>query len=424
VAEALSDRLGRPIAAEEVDTIVERKLAPLGILAPPDDAASWGGVGALGAPGFGGSSFGSGFGGFAGFGGVSTDGAEASLGILGRLPVVPARVLEPLANAVKYLYAPLLAIPILVLIALAQVYAFRELAPRLAEFNPMVPPVPLAVLLLGPLAIQFTTPWHELGHAAAARYFRARHGPLGVGLMGLMLTAYVEVTDIWRLPRRQRLVVDLGGVYFQSMTVVLLAAIAWASGNPLTLWFVLFLDFAMLLNVNPLFKLDGYWAVSDATGIPNLHQRVGEQLKQVGAAVLLGLGKVLHVAKLVTSPRLRGAVSGHALDAYGIGGRIAIAIYSALFLLSAVYFTLLLVMFFPMLVISYPMLGALALQAAVGLVARTTDVGMSIMFLMQFVFATLMLVALVGMLLPLVLRALGRRPRGRVPGAMGWPGRG
>ncbi len=276
------------------------------------------------------------------------------------------------------------------------------------------------MLLLGPLAAQLTTPWHELGHAAAARYFRARHGPLGVGLMGLMLVAYVEVTGIWRLPRRQRLVVDLGGVYFQSMAVILLAAFAWATGDHTALWIVLFLDFAMLLNVNPLFKLDGYWAVSDATGIPNLHQRVGEQLRKATANALLQLATWFHISHLRDSPRLHEAAAGsRALDAYGAGGRAAIAIYSTLFLLSAVYFSFLLIMFVPMLVISYPMLAGLALMAVMGLLSGGTDPGMSVMVLLQFAFATLMLVALVGMLWPLLLMALRRGPR---PPGFGDPG--
>jgi len=415
VADALSSRIGRPISAEEVTTIVEQKLAPLGILAPPDDAVTWGFDAPFGAPSFGGAGFGGGFGGF-----PSVGRADTSLGIMGRLPVLPARFLEPLANAVKHFYAPAVAVPVLLLIALAHVYAYRELAPRLAEFNPLT--IPLAVILLGPLFIQFTTPWHELGHAAAARYFRARHGPLGVGLMGLMLVAYVEVTDIWRLTRRQRLVVDLGGVYFQSMAVILLAAFAWATGDHTALWIVLFLDFAMLLNVNPLFKLDGYWAVSDATGIPNLHQRVGEQLRKAAANAALQVATWLHLGRLRDSARLHaGAAGSRALDAYGTGGRIAIAVYSTLFLLSAIYFSLLLVMFVPVLVISYPMLAGLALLAVLGLLSGGTDPGMSVMILVQFVFATLMLVALVGMLLPLVLLALGR---GRRPPGISGPGRG
>ena len=423
VADALSDRIGRSITADEVTTIVEQKLVPLGIIAPPDDAASWGLDSPLGGPSFGGTSFGGGFGGFPALGGPGADGAEASLGIMGRLPVLPARYLEPLANAVKYFYAPFVAIPVLLLIALAHVYTYRELAPRLAEFNPFM--IPLAILLLGPIAAQLTTPWHELGHAAAARFFRAPHGPLGVGLMGLMLVAYVEVTGIWRLTRRQRLVVDLGGVYFQSMAVILLAAFAWATGDHTALWLVFFLDFAMLLNVNPLFKLDGYWAVSDATGIPNLHQRVGEQLRTAAANVVLYVASWLHVGRLRNSTRLRAAAAGsRALDAYGTGGRVAIAIYSTLFLLSAVYFTLLLVMFLPVLVISYPLLLQFALMAVVGLVTGSTDVGMSVMILLQFVFATLMLVALAGMLLPLVLRLFGRGRRPSGPGGMDWHDRG
>jgi hypothetical protein len=243
--------------------------------------------------------------------------------------------------------------------------------------------------------------------------------------MGLMLVAYVEVTGIWRLPRRQRLVVDLGGVYFQSMAVILLAAFAWATGDPTILWLVIFLDFAMLLNVNPLFKLDGYWAVSDATGIPNLHQRVGEQLRTATANVALKFASWFHVDRLRDSARLHvAAASGRALDAYGTGGRVAIAIYSTLFVLSAVYFSLLLVMFMPVLVISYPLLAALALEAVVRLWSGTADISMSIMILMQFFFATLMLVALVGMLLPLARRALGRGRRPAGPGGMDWHDRG
>lgn len=407
VADALSTHLGRPISVDEVTAIVEQKLAPLGILAPPEDAASWGFDGSFGASAMGGPGLGGGFGGFPGFGGPGQGSADRSLGIMGRLPVLPARYLEPLANAVKYLYAPVIAIPVLMLIALAHVYAYRELGPRLVDLNPFT--IPLAVVLLGPIAAQLTTPWHELGHAAAARYFRARHGPLGVGLMGMMLVAYVEVTGIWRLPRRQRLVVDLGGVYFQSMAVILLAAFAWATGDHTALWLVLFLDFAMLFNVNPLFKLDGYWAVSDATGIPNLHQRVGEQLRKAAANVVFQPATWLGIGGLRDSSRLREAAAGsRALEAYGTGGRVAIAVYSALFLLSAVYFSFLLIMFVPVLVISYPMLAGLALMAVVGLLGGSTDPGMSVMILLQFVFGTLMLVALVGMLWPLALMALGR----------------
>ena len=407
VADALSDRIGRPVTADEVCAIVESKLAPLGILVPAGGLAPGTGFGMPMGGGFGG-----GFGGF-GFDAPPSPGADASLGIVARLPVLPARVLEPLANSVKQLYHPLLALPILALIVVAHVYAYQELGPRLAEFNPLQPPIPLVILLLGPFLAQLTTPWHELGHAAAARYFGARHGPLGVGFMGLMLVAFVEVTDIWRLPRWQRLVVDLGGVYFQSMAVILLAAWAWTTNDVTPLWVVLIMDFAMLMNVNPLFKLDGYWAVSDATGIVNLHQRVGEQVREFFAGGVLRLAKVLRIGRLLGSERLqRAAEASRALSAYGTGSRVAIALYSVLFVVTAIYFAFMFILVMPVMVISYPLFGAHALMAVMGLLGGTANnIELSLTIIVQFVFVTFMLVALAAMLVPLVRMALGRRPR-------------
>jgi putative peptide zinc metalloprotease protein len=411
VATALSDRLGRQLAPDDVAGIIDSKLWPLGILVSAGDY----GAGPTFMPGaFGG--FGGGFGG----GGFAPPepaaGAEKALGINARMTVLPARFLEPLAETVKYLYHPLLAIPILALIVVAQVYAWQQLLPRLSNFDPITSAPPLFVLLLGPFLVQLTVPWHELGHAAAARYFGAKHGPLGVGFMGLMLAAYVEVTDIWRLPRKKRLMVDLGGVYFQSMAAIVLAAWAWATGDVVPLWMVLILDFAMLMNVNPLFKLDGYWAVSDSTGITNLHQRVGEQVRDVVAGGLLRVARLLHLDALARSERLqRAANAGHALSSYGPGARMAIALYSVLFVLTAIYFVMMMVFIGPILVLTYPMFAALAFESVVRLISGTADIEMSITFIMRFVFSTFGLVALAAMLFPLLMMALGRRPR-----PLGW----
>ncbi len=408
IAAALSQRIGRRVTAEEVETIVDRKLAPLGILAPrglPELAL--------------GSGLEMGF----GFGAPPAPAPDAALGILGRLPLVPARFFEPVAETAKQLYRPALAVPILLAIAAAHVYAYHELAPYLANFNPMS--VPLAVWLLVLLAVQVIIPWHELGHAAAARSFGAQHGPMGVGLMGFGIVAYVDVGDVWRLPRRQRLVVDLGGVYFQSMTIVLFALWAWVAAQPMVLWVVLAMDFAMLMNLNPLFKLDGYWAVSDATGIPNLHQRVGQQLGSFAAARILDLARLLHVRRLSQEPRLVAAASnGGALDAFGGGARLALALYSVLFVLSAAYFLMLLVFIVPMMILSYPLIVVQAVLAVAAAVGGNSDAGFAVMALLQWVFVTALLanLAVAAVLLIRAARNRNRPPPGFAMG--GWGARG
>jgi putative peptide zinc metalloprotease protein len=394
-ADALSDRIGRPVSASEVEAIITRKLAPLGILTTEA------------VPGFGPLAMGS-----------LPAAPDAPLGILARLPLVPSRYLEPLADTVKHLYSPFLAVPMLLLIVIAHVFVYQQLGPHLAEFNPFT--VPLVVLLLAPLMIQGVTPWHELGHAAAARYFGARHGPLGVGLMGITLVAYVEVTDIWRLPRRQRFFVDVGGVYFQSMSVILLALWAWATGDVAPLFVALAMDFAMLMNLNPLFKLDGYWAVSDATGIPNLHLRVGEQLGFVASTNILRLARLLRIRRLLDNQHLqRAATPSESMSGFGGGARLALALYSILFVLSAVYFVLMMIILMPMLLISYPMLALMAVTAIPAVMAGAIEPGVAAVILLQFFFVSMMLVAVIGAVVSLVLAALRRRRQ--PPGGFGGP---
>lgn len=396
IAAALATRIGRPVAADDVAGIIDRKLAPLGVLAPPGMPTS-AEPPAAGRPR-----------------------ADAALGIFARLTVVPPRILEPVAEAVKHFYAPAVAVPIVVAIFVAHLYAYQQLAPLLASLSPAT--FPLVPFLIAALCVQLVLPWHELGHAAAARYFGAKHGPLGVGLMGPMLVAFVEVTDIWPLSRRQRLVVDLGGVYFQAMSVIVLALVAWLTGSSTPLWIVLAMDLGMLMNLNPLFKLDGYWSVSDATGITNLHQRVGAQLGSASARALLRLGGLLRIAPLTENAHLRAlAAQESQLRAYGASARVALVLFSVLFVLSAVYFLLLTVVLLPMLALSYPLQAVQAWQSVWALVSGGDDqTTLHVMMILQFVFTTVLLVGVVGMVVQLVRAWRNRGGSPGLAGGLGW----
>jgi hypothetical protein len=398
VAAALGERIGRTVTADEVHSIVARKLAPLGILAPDLEP--------LAGPSFGPPLL------------PAEPAPDAALGILGRLSLVPASRLERVTDVAKHLYHPVVAVPILALVALAHVYAYQQLGPSLAHLTPFS--LPVAAFLLGLLLIQLVIPWHELGHGAAVRYFGARHGSMGVGLMGISVVAFVDVSDIWRLPRWKRLVVDLGGLYFQSMAIALLALWAWATGDPTALWVVLLMDFAMLFNLNPLFKLDGYWAASDATGIPNLHQRVGDQLGQVAARILRSVARVVRFRPVLASPRLeRMAAHSEALGRFGGRARLGLALYCGFFVLSALQFIFMTVTFLPVMVLSYPFMLLFTVNAVIGLLTQSIDPGFGAMILIQFFFTTLLLLGL-GSMLWTLLQNLRRRRRGPVPADAAW----
>jgi putative peptide zinc metalloprotease protein len=113
---------------------------------------------------------------------------------------------------------------------------------------------------------------HELGHLAACHRYGARHGGMGVGLYWCFPTLYAEVHGAWLLPRLQRAVVDIGGVYFQSGYVLALGAIYLATGADAVLGAIAWSHALMLHTLNPVLKFDGYWLLADLTGAHNLHR--------------------------------------------------------------------------------------------------------------------------------------------------------
>ena len=54
--------------------------------------------------------------------------------------------------------------------------------------------------------------FHELGHASACKHFGIRHGGIGFGLYLNFPVLYTDVTEVWRLRRADRCIVNLGGV--------------------------------------------------------------------------------------------------------------------------------------------------------------------------------------------------------------------
>ena len=86
---------------------------------------------------------------------------------------------------------------------------------------------PGLLLLVFGLAVA-SAGFHELGHAAACRYGGATPAGMGVGIYLVWPAFYTDVTDAYRLPKRSRLRVDLGGLYFNAVV----ADLSDATGIP------------------------------------------------------------------------------------------------------------------------------------------------------------------------------------------------
>ncbi|QDY90222.1 hypothetical protein E7Y32_08385 [Arthrobacter sp. UKPF54-2] len=132
------------------------------------------------------------------------------------------------------------------------------------------PGLVLLILLVTVLSAGF----HEFGHAAAARRGGATPGAMGTGLYLLWPAFYTDVTDSYRLGRAGRIRTDLGGLYFNAIVAVAIMGIWWATGFDALLLVVVTQILQMVRQLLPMVRFDGYHILADATGVPDLFQRI------------------------------------------------------------------------------------------------------------------------------------------------------
>jgi putative peptide zinc metalloprotease protein len=208
----------------------------------------------------------------------------AYLGLHYRRDLFSAETLAPLARALRFFFTWPMAIILMTFVAVVHLFAYQQIGvsfiPELAQLNLPL----LAGILLASIAI------HELGHLAACHRWQCPHGPLGFGLYFFSPVFYVDVTAAWRLSRKQRAVVDSGGMYLQLLCVPLFWLGFLLTHATTYLAAIQMIDIMILLNFTPLMKLDGYWLLSDLTGVPNLHTRTGEAILQMTRWVLSSVG--------------------------------------------------------------------------------------------------------------------------------------
>jgi putative peptide zinc metalloprotease protein len=248
VAAVVTERYGRRVSLRNVRHIVDRKLRPLGVLALADGTTP------------------------------VLPKREPVMALRHRKPIVPERCVNGVARGFVWLHRPLVQIVLLAALAAFDAWLFgvHGIAGglRAVLYSPM--------LLLGLLgSIVVATAFHELGHASACRYGGARPGVMGVGIYLVWPAFYCDVTESYRLNRPARLRTDLGGVYFNGI-FALLAGLAYFPTGQEALLLVAFVQHTIVLQqLLPLLRFDGYYVLSDLTGVPDILSRVKPILRSL-----------------------------------------------------------------------------------------------------------------------------------------------
>ncbi|WP_244250857.1 hypothetical protein [Arthrobacter crystallopoietes] len=241
IADFAGTRTGRLITADNVRTLIAKQLLPLGLLQLADGSQP------------------------------EVKKASPLLGMRFRYTVTDPERTRRLTAPFAALFHPLIALPVVAafLAACWWVLLVKGLgsATHEAFANPGLLLLVFAITIL-------SAGFHEFGHAAAARRGGATPGAMGVGLYLIWPAFYTDVTDSYRLGRGGRIRTDLGGLYFNAMVVVSTMSVWWFTGFDALLLVVVTQILQMVRQLLPLIRFDGYHILADATGVPDLFQRI------------------------------------------------------------------------------------------------------------------------------------------------------
>lgn len=186
-----------------------------------------------------------------------------------KVGLLPPQSVKTIATRLRFFLQPKIALFFLLLILTCEILFFTSdlgVIHSLSGANGYIIAGVLGLFVMSSL-------FHEMGHAAACRYFNAENGGVGFGLYISFPVFYTDVTNIWRLTRKQRIIVNFSGVYFQLLFLLPFFVIYFLTGDNIPKLFIYTINLNFLFTLNPFFKFDGYWIMSDLMGVPNLRSR-------------------------------------------------------------------------------------------------------------------------------------------------------
>lgn len=241
VAEEVGARMQRRVSADDVRTLVDGHLRPLGLVRPADGSEP------------------------------ELRRSNPLLALKLKVSVTDPRTTHRLTDPFRVLFRPVVAAVVVLAFAAVLIWVFFERGLGASAYDAFDRP---HLLLLVFVMTVLSGGFHEFGHAAAARYSGAEPGVMGAGLYLVWPAFYTDVTDSYRLGRAGRIRTDLGGLYFNAIVAVLTFGWWWVSGWEALLLLVATQVLQMVQQLLPLLRFDGYHLLADLAGVPDLYQRI------------------------------------------------------------------------------------------------------------------------------------------------------
>jgi putative peptide zinc metalloprotease protein len=248
IARRVTDKYGRQVSADNVAFLVEEKLRPLGVVKAKDGSSP------------------------------ELRKADPLLALRLKTVLVPERAVGVLTKVFRPLFwPPVIALVLAAFLAL-DVWFFGIHGVAQSIRHTLYAPG-VVVLIYGLLVL--SVGWHEVGHATACAYGGAKPGIIGFGVYVVWPAFYTDVTDAYRLGKGGRVRTDLGGIYFNMIFALFTAGAYFYTHYEPLLVLVLMQHLLIFYQFLPFLRLDGYYVISDLTGVPDLFARVKPTLQSL-----------------------------------------------------------------------------------------------------------------------------------------------
>lgn len=241
IAATVGRAVGRGVTEDDVRTLVDGRLRPLGLLRRADGSRP------------------------------EVRRSDPLIGLKPRFAVTDPQTTRRLTDPFRPLFHPVVVAAVVAIFAAVVGWVFFERGLTASAYDAFERP---HLLLLVFVVSVLSAGFHEFGHAAAARYGGAEPGAMGAGLYLVWPAFYTDVTDSYRLGRAGRIRTDLGGLYFNAFVVVLTFGWWWWTGWEALLLLVATQVLQMVQQLLPLLRFDGYHVLADLAGVPDLYQRI------------------------------------------------------------------------------------------------------------------------------------------------------
>lgn len=186
------------------------------------------------------------------------------------ITLIKENVVRTISNQLKFFFKEsiLFILFTISLLIIGNVFLYDTFNFGLSEVSLNNTPFSIAVILIILL-------FHEIGHSSASSFFKVPPKEIGFGFYLIFPVFFANVSKIWVLKRKDRIIVNFGGIYFQLIANIILFMMlfVFSEHTSFILGIMKINVFVALYSLIPFIRNDGYWVYSDFFDIQNLNKK-------------------------------------------------------------------------------------------------------------------------------------------------------